>query len=83
MHLRTLVITRDDPEQPGLLIRRYACVRVCWEATLGNWGWQLLNAAGEPATAMIGPFPAGDAAFEDAIARLGGHWETEDSVLRP
>jgi hypothetical protein len=83
MQLRTLVITRDDPEQPGLLIRRYARVRVCWEASFGDWGWQLLNAAGEPACAMVGPFPAGEAAFEDAIDRLGGYWEAEEVVASP
>lgn len=28
MQIRTLVLTRDDPAEPGLLIRRYARIRV-------------------------------------------------------
>ena len=75
MHLRTLVIERDDPDAPGLLIRRYARVRVCWEPELNNWGWMLLDSAGAPAGPVAGPFPAGDSAFEDAQAKLGGAWE--------
>ena len=46
MHLRTLLIERDDPAEPGLLVRRYARIGVCWEPTLGNWAWMRFNAAG-------------------------------------
>ncbi|MDO9712642.1 hypothetical protein [Paracraurococcus lichenis] len=81
MHLRTLIIERDDPEEPGLLIRRYARIGVCWEPTLGDWGWFRHNARGQVLSPMVGPFPAAEAAFEDALARLGGRWEeAEDAV---
>jgi hypothetical protein len=75
MRIRTLVIEMDDPTHPGLLIRRYARVHVCWEATLGDWGWFLLSAAGDPFGRVQGPFPSGDAAFEDAAEQLGGGYE--------
>ena len=77
MHLRTLVIERDDPAEPGLLLRRYARIGVCWEPTIGDWAWMRFNAAGQQVGAVIGPFPASEAAFEDAQARLGGEWEAE------
>ncbi|MDN3565888.1 hypothetical protein ACFQY5_10425 [Paeniroseomonas aquatica] len=40
----------------------------------------MLNAAGEAACPMIGPFPAGESAFEDALARYGGTWEAEEVI---
>ena len=80
MHIRTLVLTRDDPAEPGLLIRRYARIRVCWDTGFEAYAWQLLNAAGEPACPMIGPFPAGESAFEDALARYGGTWDAEEII---
>jgi hypothetical protein len=79
MHLRTLVIERDDPAEPGLLMRRYARILVCWEPTFGNWAWMRQTASGEVLGPAIGPFVAGEAAFEDAAAHLGGRWETEEA----
>lgn len=81
MHIRTLVIERDDPEAPGLLIRRYARVGVCWDPTLGDWGWMQFNAAGEVINPVAGPFPASEAAFEDALLQLGGRWEEAVPVI--
>jgi len=75
MHLRTLVIERDDPDEPGLRLRRYARIGVCWEPALGNWDWMRFTVAGEALTPVVGPFPAAESAFEDALAQLGGHWE--------
>jgi hypothetical protein len=75
MHIRTLVIERDDPAEPGLLLRRYARIGVCWDPSLGDWGWMRFNAAGQVLGRVEGPFPASEAAFEDAQLRLGGQWE--------
>jgi hypothetical protein len=75
MHLRTLVIERDDPAEPGLLLRRYARIGVCWDPGLGDWAWMRFNAAGAALSPVAGPFPASEAAFEDALAQLGGRWE--------
>ena len=47
MLVRTLIIERDDPAEPGLLIRRYARIGVCYEPTLGNWAWIRFNATGQ------------------------------------
>ena len=81
MHIRTLVIERDDPAEPGMLIRRYARIGVCWEATLGDWGWMRFDAAGRVLGPVAGPFPDRESAFEDAIARLGGRWEDAEDTL--
>jgi hypothetical protein len=35
------------------------------------------NAAGQVLSPVVGPFPASDAAFEDALVQLGGRWEEE------
>ena len=75
MHLRTLVIERDDPAEPGLLLRRYARIGVCWDPGLGDWAWMRFNAAGAALSPVAGPCPASEAAFEDALAQLGGRWE--------
>ena len=32
---------------------------------------------------MIGPFPAGESAFEDALARYGGTWEEAEEIVAP
>jgi hypothetical protein len=83
MHLRTLLIERDDPAEPGLLVRRYARIGVCWEPTLGNWAWMRFNAAGRALTPVVGPFPASEAAFEDARLQLGGRWEEAEAQAVP
>jgi hypothetical protein len=80
MLVRTLIIERDDPAEPGLLIRRYARIGVCYEPTLGNWAWMRFNATGQLLKPTVGPFPAGDLAFQDALAQLGGRWE-EDGTM--
>jgi hypothetical protein len=80
MHLRTLLIERDDPAEPGLLVRRYARIGVCWDPTLGEWAWMRFNAAGQALTPVAGPFPASEAAFEDAMLRLGGRWEEAEAT---
>ena len=71
MHLRTLLIERDDPAEPGLLVRRYARIGVCWDPGLGDWAWMRFNAAGPALSPVVGPFPASEAAFEDALAAAG------------
>ena len=83
MHLRTLLIERDDPAEPGLLVRRYARIGVCWDPTLGNWAWMRFNAAGVALTPVTGPFPASEAAFEDAMVTLGGRWEEAEAQAVP
>ena len=75
MLVRTLIIERDDPAEPGLLIRRYARIGVCYEPTLGNWVWMRLNAAGQLLRPVVGHFPAGDLDFQDALAQLSVRWE--------
>ncbi|TDG33805.1 hypothetical protein [Paracraurococcus ruber] len=69
------MIERDDPAEPGLLVRRYARIGVCWEPTFANWAWMRFNAAGQVLSPAFGPFPAAETAFEDAEERLGGRWE--------
>ena len=83
MHLRTLLIERDDPAEPGLLVRRYARIGVCWDPSLGNWAWMRFNAAGQALTPVVGPFPASEAAFEDALLQLGGRWEEAEAQPVP
>jgi len=83
MNLRTLVIERDDPAEPGLLVRRYARIGVCWDPSLGDWAWMRFNAAGEALSPTVGPFPASEAAFEDALAQLGGRWEAAEATAVP
>jgi hypothetical protein len=80
MHLRTLVLERDDPAEPGLLTRRYARVLVCWEMSIGGWGWALLNAAGELVGAMQGPFAGAELAWEEAQRAIGGAWEEPERI---
>lgn len=75
MHQRVLLLETDDPAGPGLLLRRYARILVCWEMSIGGWGWAALNAAGEVVGRMAGPFPGVQAAFEEARAAIGGRWE--------
>lgn len=29
---------------------------------------------------MIGPYPAGESAFEDALARYGSIWDSEETI---
>ena len=37
------------------------------------------NAAGQALTPVVGPFPASEAAFEDALLQLGGRWEEAEA----
>jgi hypothetical protein len=83
MLIRTLIIERDDLAEPGLLIRRYARIGVCWEPTLGDWVWMQFNAAGQSLSPTVGPFSASDLAFEAALVQLGGRWEAEVGTIRP
>ena len=75
MQPRILVLECDDPEQPGLLIRRYARIVMCWEPTLGGYCWFQANAAGERVTDVFGPYAAAEAALDAAEDELGGVWE--------
>jgi hypothetical protein len=45
-----------------------------------NWAWMRFNATGQLLKPTVGPFPAGDLAFQDALAQLGGRWE-EDGTM--
>jgi hypothetical protein len=77
MQPRILVLEQDDPEEPGLLMRRYVKVAVCWDPSLGGWGWFPMTAAGAPAQPLRGPFDGSEAAQDAAQDALGGEWEDE------
>jgi hypothetical protein len=81
MHRRIMIIETDDPAEPGLLIRRYARVVTCWDPTLGGWAWFRQTASGETLYPLQGPFPAAEAALDDAEEALGGIWEAGEGEL--
>ncbi len=74
---RVLVIDRDDPAEPGLLVRRYARVVARFDQAREGWVWELLDAAGRPARASAGTFAGTPAALDAAQLALGGVWESD------